>query len=173
MANAPVCPISRSQPVAGQAARLLAPAVQATDLPSLITAVNQLANTVRQLIGTGIAPNNMGAATPVKQVGFVGYPEWDEEARVTDDVRVFHEDPNHQGDKSQWVDVTRIRSIRFRDRNSNDVFLWEYNRPDPGITGPGGSGGGITGGPLEEDFFQRVSDVQWGGLAVEFGFGAG
>lgn len=177
---APVCPISRSQPVSGQPGQLsLASIPYAVDLPSLIRAVNAIGQLLQQLAGPGLAVNNVYpppsrpfgqpqlAREQEKGAVFIGYPEWDEDNRVTDDVRVYHKEVEAGGvikaDKTQWVDVTRINKIDFLDRNSEDLLTWEYGHAAPGVVGPG-----MPNGALEEDFFQRVVDVSWGGLAVEF-----
>lgn len=175
--TAPVCPISRSQAVPGMPDQRLPMPIRATDLPSLLAAVNAIRAI---LMGPDTTINNVYRPRPSLHqdspdqhgAAFMGYPEWDEAERITDDVRVYHNAVESKeggiaiADKTQWVDITRIPKTTFRDRNSNDVFVWDYG--NKGKTVPGLVGPGNPNGAFEEDFFQRVIDVQWGGLAVEF-----
>lgn len=166
---APVCPVSRSQPVSNAPGNPMPVVPKALDLPSLIAAANAIRLQVLQLIGPSMVVNNMFPPRPF------GYPQlkytvpippladWYEVDRVDEDITVYHKLPNGNGDVTQKIVLTRVDNATFRDRNTESFFEWKYGHTAPGVIGPGGGND-----MFEEDFFQRIIDVQWGGLAVEF-----
>lgn len=165
---APVCPVSRSQPVSNAPGNPMPAVPKALDLPSLIAAANAIRLQVLQLIGPSMVVNNVfpPRSFGYPQLKYTARPplaDWYEVDRVDEDLKVYHKLPNGNGDASQFVVVTRVDESTFRDRNTESYFEWKYGHAAPGITSAGGSAS-----PFEEDFFQRVIDVQWGGLAVEF-----
>jgi hypothetical protein len=97
-AVAPVCPTSRPQPVPGQPGPAIPAVPKATDLPSVIQAVNQLT----QIINLMLAP-------PFTEV-----------TRNVQTVRVYN--PN---DKSQWVDVERITNLTMAN-DLGQTWTWNY-----------------------------------------------
>lgn len=100
---APSCPTVRSQPPPPQPPKKIPAIPKATDLPSVINAVNQLI----------MIQNNYALAQDL--------PRWVETNRVTTPVRIFN--PN---DKEQWVDVERISNLEFQDQATDGYFNWNY-----------------------------------------------
>lgn len=134
---APVCPISRSQAVSGQPGRLTPIAFRATDLPSLIQAINAI-NAILQQMTLSPVTNNvypplsfgfpLQSNSPTVHGGGVvmGPPEWDEGNRITDIMEIYHQNDDGTVDKDQFIEVERIFQIMFDDRNSDDKFFWSY-----------------------------------------------
>ena len=94
---APVCPISRSEPVPGQPGPTIPGIPKATDLPSLLIAFNQLVQVINMLT-----------------------PNFTEVSRNVQTVRVYN--PN---DKSQWVDVERITHLEMGNP-IGQTWTWNY-----------------------------------------------
>jgi hypothetical protein len=150
---APVCPISRSQVASGMPGVRIPVIPTATDLPSLIAAVNTINLLVQQLLGPGRVTNNVyppnmplspsGGSSPVSHGGaaayFLGQPEWAEKHRSTQHINSFHKDfsgSSQKGsvsvkeDPDQYVNVMRINTITFQNTNYGDAdFLWQYHTP--------------------------------------------
>lgn len=135
-ARALVCPTSRSQPVAGMPGRLLPAVSAATDLNSLIKAVNTLNELLQQLTvpaATNGLPQSAGTAglatLPGGYVLRPGAPEWSEVDRITEPVTVTHKDvATRKEDKGQRVEVDRIRGIEFGNVLYQESFVWQYKR---------------------------------------------
>jgi hypothetical protein len=136
--NAPVCPISRSQPIAAMPGRQMPVVPRAADLASLIAAVNALRQQMQGFAGPGPPANNMplfvpnlnprGAIVAVRS-------NWTEVDRTTRQVRIFHHDENGKKDETMFVDVIRLQEIMFWDNFGGDEeFHWVQktspNQPD-------------------------------------------
>ena len=132
--NAPVCPISRSQPIAAMPGRQTTVVPRAVDLASLIAAVNALR---QQLPGPGAPLNNMPFFAPnlnPRAIVVVRF-NWEEVDRTTEQVRIYHKDDNGKKDESMFVDVIRLQEIMFWDNFGGDEeFHWVQktnpNQPD-------------------------------------------
>ena len=133
--TAPVCPTSRSQPVAAKMPALRAlPA--AVDLPSLINGINAARNFIGTYTGTTI--NNVWqpppaftlVGSPVNSTGGTGVSgallDWSEVSRDTEEDTVYHKDSNGVIDKNQYVVVRRILDITFAPDGSsfNTGMTW-------------------------------------------------
>jgi hypothetical protein len=121
---APVCPISRSQPVSNQPGLQLPPPPRAFDLPSLIAAVNALAATLRVIAGPGPVANNLHPPLFFGQAQInagTEYPRWEETGMTTDDLTIYS-----STDKSMYVEVERMYEVYFRDASSNGKMTWSY-----------------------------------------------
>jgi hypothetical protein len=145
--GAPVCPISRDQPVSGQPGLRLPVAPRALDLPSLIQAVNTIRN-VLTMISIGPATNNIYPPRPF------GYPQlaqqntaakggdgkiirgWQEQRRITEKLEINHSEQEMTPggemqigatDESQRVMVERFKRIQYQSNpgaGSLDHFEW-------------------------------------------------
>jgi hypothetical protein len=124
--NAPVCPISRSQPIAAMPGQRMPVVPRAVDLASLIATVNALR---QQMPGLGPPANNMPFFAPnlyprngaIVVVRF----NWEEVDRTTKQVRIFHHDENGKKDETMFVDVIRLQEIVFWDNyGGDDEFHW-------------------------------------------------
>lgn len=88
----------------------MAPTIQfpviarATDLPSLITAVNQIKHIVDILTNQ-----------------FAEEVHWVERSRVTKIIRVTNPD-----NPDNWVDVERIMKLTFQNLVTKEIFVWDY-----------------------------------------------
>jgi hypothetical protein len=131
--NAPVCPVSRSQPVAAQPGVQLPAVPLATDLPSLVAAVNSLRNLLQNALGPGLPYFGSGLrmAASIKPI-LADRPNWFETDRTTENKRIYHHDPNGKVDKTMFVDVVRINQVVFQylyDDPYGDTFTWNYKKP--------------------------------------------
>jgi hypothetical protein len=149
---APVCPISRGQALPGMPRKQMPALTPATDLASLVAALNKI-NLVLQQLTLPPAPNNIGppafsypsptsnsSHTVDGDGGLIwGPPDWQQGAEIVVDKtityaaqRVFGKTVNRitseKGvDDTQYVYVKRINKITFWDRNeSRDKFEWDY-----------------------------------------------
>lgn len=111
--QAPVChiPPTKSTPQPGP--RQFGQVPPATDLPSAITAINQLIQIIQQLTNTG--PSNGGGGTVSSGSG-----NYNERRRVTEVVRVYNPD-----DHSQYVDIQRTNLLEMTDTKGG---RWTYIR---------------------------------------------
>lgn len=137
--TAPVCPVSRSQPVAGQPGLSLPPIPHAFDLPSAIAALQQIALVLPQIVGMAPPTNNIFPALPFgssqlaanNSAGPSGggggarlkRPKWVEVGRIVDQMRI-----NNADDDSFWVEVDVIKEITFRDETSGNYLHWKLER---------------------------------------------
>lgn len=125
--SAPVCPISRSQPVSNTPPAL-SPIVQATDLPSAITALKQIITALQQLVFppgiNNVAPFG-GVPSPAQATssGQLKPPNWVEVGRTVDQMRV-----NNADDDTLWVEVDVIKDITFRDETSGNFLHWKLDQ---------------------------------------------
>jgi hypothetical protein len=150
--GAPVCPISRSQAAPGMPG-VRAPVIPtATDLPSLVAAVNTINQILQTLLGPGTVTNNVyppamppmgpsGGSSPTSQgkgSRFFSQPDWAEAGMNVERLQIFHKDfsPTSSSasmgvtqDLTQWVNVHRINAIDFEDGNLGGSFLWQYHTP--------------------------------------------
>ena len=101
MANgvAPVCHIVRGQLWPEPIRKVLGPIRKATDLPSAISAINQIADNLDKLADSS----------------------WQEAKRNTQRVRI-HNAENY----NQWVEVERITRIVFENPVTGASFEWNY-----------------------------------------------
>lgn len=134
---APVCPITHDQDGielfrggrwrGGNPYRNIPPA---TDLNSLIAAVNALRDVLRQFTGQWVVNNIYQARTPNhKKEGnkyYSQYPEW---TQVQKDVMagvVYHKDRDGI-DRTQYAYVVRINRVTFQNQMQPDPeFRWSY-----------------------------------------------
>jgi hypothetical protein len=140
MANAPVCPISRDQPLPGMPGTMLSAVPKAVDLPSAIAAANALGTIVTMLVNPptvnnlalpgpgGIpwmpnyvfrnktinGPSGKGAGPPSR---------WVENERNTQAVDIVG-----KIDPTSRISVDRIFFEEWRDHNNNGIIDW---RPHP------------------------------------------
>lgn len=133
MANstAPVCPISRDQPIPAQAPPWLIPPFQATNLPSLIQAVNNAISNLNRLLGPGLPVNNLhvpGIRVQPQPSSVNIQSWWYETDRNTDDGFIYNYDSNTGFDRSQKVEVTRIYGVEFSPAGAsiNGVMDWYW-----------------------------------------------
>lgn len=134
---APICPVSKSQAVPGSPGVLLPLPPRAVDLPTAISAINQLVSIINFLINP---PNNINnflfqVALPT--------PKWAETGRKMVTQRVYNPD-----DKSMWVDVEHIAQLEMTDKVFGQSMTLNYAAPKNGGVGIGPSGvvGGQTPG---------------------------
>jgi len=134
---APACSITRNQDVGdihrwhgGNPWRNIP---VATDLASLLAAVNALRDVLRQFTGQWTVNNVFEARTPnTKKEGNKYYSEYPEWAQVQKDVQagfVFHKDKSLPGgmDRSQAAYVVRINRVTFQNEMQPDPeFNWSY-----------------------------------------------
>ncbi len=137
--TAPVCPVSRSQPIAAMPGRQMPVAPRAVDLNSLIAAVNALRQQLQGTVGPGVPANNMPLFVPNLQPRggaiVVVRSNWEEVDRTTNDVRIYHKDDNGNKDETMYVDVIRLQELVFWDNFGGDAeFHWvqktDPNQPD-------------------------------------------
>lgn len=178
---APHCPISHSQEPKNPrgTAPIRLPSIPiATDLPSLIRAVNIIRDILRTLT-TSLTVNNtyVGTSKPSKQYGKKDYimsdydSDWYQVGTDTKEGSVFYKSRSAGTDEEQRASIERIDAVEFRNnaRDNDQSFFWRYPRPLDGDFGD------PVGTPFEEDFFERVINVHWETeyiIAVEFAAGA-
>lgn len=133
MTTAPVCPVSRSQPVAGQPPLLRPVMAQAYDLQSLIKAINDAIATLARDLPTNNMPqpssslllalNNSSAN---RGAGFNVFENWSETGRVNNDIYVWGQDADGNPDSTQYVQVRRIYAVTFTPFGSamNEGMTW-------------------------------------------------
>jgi hypothetical protein len=109
----------------------------ATDLQSLINAVNGLRGALQNIVGPGLPFLGQPAPNFNRQVFFADMPNWTETYRVTEQKRIYHRDAagndpdGGKQDKSTYVDVIRINKIVFQylyDDPYGEEFDWQYKR---------------------------------------------
>jgi hypothetical protein len=126
--NAPVCPISRSQPIAAMPGRQMPVVPRAVDLNSLIAAVNALRQQLQGAVGPGVPANNMPLFVPNLQPRgaiMANVSGWYEVNRTTERLRVYHHDENGKKDETMFVDVIRLKEVMFWDDfGGDDLFHW-------------------------------------------------
>lgn len=132
-AIAPQCPISKSQDPGdsyrGNGVTFPTPPI-ATDLDSLIAAVNALRDILRQFTGQWTVNNIREPNEPNHRkegnTYYSQYPEW-----VPVDLQivyglVYHKDSNGT-DRTQQAFVARINAVTYKNRNQPDPdFRWSY-----------------------------------------------
>jgi hypothetical protein len=169
---APSCPITRSQTPAPMAPMLLPSIPVATDLPSLIRAVNIIRDILRS-ITTSLTVNNTylpkqprpPKILPNKDYLMSAYPDWYQVHAETVEGFVYYKSKSGK-DQDQRAYISRINAVEFRNINRDDdkSFFWRYAKA---LDSPYGDRGEAS--PFREDFFERVVNVHWSvGLAVEF-----
>lgn len=134
---APVCPVSRSQPVSGQPGLLLPYIPPAVDLPSAIAAANAMAgvlqhpfaprNNVNPLIPFGqprLSSNNDGGGKKTRS-------RWEEKNRKTAIKKFVNPE-----DDQVWIKVERITEITWVDRARKAVLKFTYGE-DGALDGSG------------------------------------
>jgi hypothetical protein len=172
--NAPVCPGSRPEPkLSPRPAKVFVP--PATDLPSLIVSVN----IIRQIlidITTGFTVNNLWGRVPrypdvTPDKFYSKYPLWDMVAYTVQYGAMYHHASGVAPDPTQKAYVRRLNTVVYRNEilqpkpgaTQDPQFYWSYTSVP--LDSP------QTGSPVfEEDFFERIVSVTWGGegLSVEF-----
>lgn len=132
---APVCPISRSQPVSDQAGMLVPVVTPAIDLPSALQAVRQLQNLLLML-GKGRPVNNVyppalmgigqiyngsrgGAIAGLQKRNWVE----NKRRRVTRVDRIYM---NGDSKSDIYIDVKRLIHMEMRDTITGDHLMWDY-----------------------------------------------
>lgn len=170
--NAPFCPTSRSQRNLPRGLSTPLPSIPlATDLPSLIRAVNIMRDILRTLT-TSLTVNNVysGTGKPSQQYGSKSYlmskyqADWYQVGREDESGFVYYKSRSGK-DTGQRAYINRMHAVELRNvnRDSDTSFFWRYFKA---LDGEEGDRGGTL---FEEDFFERVVNVHWGGgLAVEF-----
>jgi hypothetical protein len=128
--TAPVCPVSRDQQVWMPGARNTA-ITPATDLASLIQAVNNARQVLQNVIGPGL-PFYFNTPQPkLTPPIYADRPNWTETHRDTRQVRVYHSDASGKKDLKMYVDVIRIDKVVFQylyDDPYGEEFDWVYKR---------------------------------------------
>lgn len=125
---APVCPISRSQPVPGQPGLLLPFIPSAVDLPSAIAAANAMA---RVLQNPSVPRNNENPLTPFGQPqlssnnngrgGKRVRSRWEEKNRKTAIKKFVNPE-----DDQIWIKVERIIEITWVDKARGATLTFVY-----------------------------------------------
>jgi hypothetical protein len=171
--NAPVCPVSKNQLPTGGPRNFpttLIPAIPvATDLPSLIRAVNIMRDILRT-ITTSLTVNNVWEQQYGNTYLMSPYPDWSQSQITTKQGYVYYKAKGKEPDPEQRVYAQRIDAVEFHNgqRAADPTFFWRLKKDFDSETGDS-KGVKI----FEEDFFERIVNVKWGaGLAVEFGDGA-
>jgi hypothetical protein len=170
--NAPFCPISRNQQPTGGArtpAALLPTIPIATDLPSMIRAVNIMRDILRTLT-TSLTVNNIWEQQYGNTYILSPYPDWAQVGADNVTGFVYYKAKNKPPDPDQRAYVQRTNAVEFRNtqRGEDPTFFWRLKKP---LDSEYGDSKGVT--PFQEDFFERVVNVKWGdGLAVVFYDGA-
>lgn len=128
--NAPVCPVSRNQPVANMPGIRVPTVPRAVDLASLLAAINAM----RQLLPGVAAPlNNMPYGVPnltPKDAIMADMPDWIEDDRTTKQMRIYHKDDSGKQDQTMYVDVIRLQEVDFTDNRIDQDFRWVQNAQD-------------------------------------------
>jgi hypothetical protein len=133
-AIAPVCPISRDQPISGSPG-LLYPVLPAViDLPSAIAAVNMLAPYVYHLGGVPFPVNNvypphLPTQTALKKNNSAGIQKrnWVVTKRTTYQQKIYKGDyGSADPDTSLWVEVERIKQMHLRDTVTGWTLEFNY-----------------------------------------------
>jgi hypothetical protein len=145
----------------------LLPAIPlATDLPSMIRAVNIMRDILRTLT-TSLTVNNVWEQQFGNVYRLSPYPAWQQVGTETVQGYVYYKAKGKEPDKDQRAYVLRINSVEFRNnqRDKDQSFFWRLKKaPDSEY----GESNGIE--PYHEDFFERIVNVKWSTpLAVEFG----
>jgi len=156
---APHCPISHSQDPSnprGTAPTRLPAIPIATDLPSLIRAVNIMRDILRN-ITTSLTVNNTYLPRAPRQPKVYGdrnytispFPDW-YQVEIENEAGYVGKDPKARGY------VERLHKVVFRnnERDDDNLFKWLYKKP---LTGRGES----SVEPFKEDFFERLVKVKW------------
>lgn len=114
---APVCPVSRSQPVPGQPGLKYPSIPVATDLPSAIASLNASAAALQLFFRpiNNVAPILWGGPTntdggPGQDNNASHRQTWVEASRTTEQMRI-----NNLDDDTLWVEVPVITNIIFVD----------------------------------------------------------
>jgi len=128
---APTCPISKGQspPVRPLGPTFPTPPI-ATDLASLIAAVNALRAVLMQFTGQWTVNNLFEAPEPNTKIEgntyYSQYPEWEQYAIQWSQGFVYHKDSNGT-DTTQRAYVNRINQVNYKNRSQEDPdFIWAY-----------------------------------------------
>jgi hypothetical protein len=146
--------------------RLLPAIPVATDLSSLIRAVNIMRDILRT-VTTSLTVNNTYQSDPLPSFTILStdFPEWKQTGTDTSTGFVFYKSQSGS-DPTQRAYVQRIDAVAFTNQTIYDdnLFMWRLNKP---LNSESGDTKGLQ--PFQEDFFERVVNVHWSlGLAVEF-----
>lgn len=167
--NAPVCPISRNQLPAGgtRVWPTTLPAIPiATDLPSLIRAVNIMRDILRT-ITTSLTVNNVWEPQLGANIYILSdFPSWYQSEAELVEGFVYYKKKGEAPDDTQRAVVQRTNSVTFRNHEvGGEEFKWRLKKS---FDSDFGDKNGVL--PFAEDFFERIVNVKWStGLAVEFG----
>jgi hypothetical protein len=175
--SAPFCPISRSQPPPGSRAGMegtatLLPEIPiATDLPSMIRAVNIMRDILRTLT-TSLTVNNTwlprGPKPPRlpkipgdKNYIMSSYPAWQQVSFEAREGMVYYKGKDGPDKEQGKVKVSRLDAVEFRNASQADdqSFYWRYRKSMDSDNDEEGGGG--DGPPFIEDFFERIINVKW------------
>src|SRR5690349_13916392 len=123
---APQCPISTSQSpgdgYSGNGATFPTPPI-ATDLDSLIAAVNALRDILRQFTGQWTVNNVQQPSTPNRKIKgntyYSQFPEWEQVDLNLVYGLVYHKDRNGT-DRTQAAYVQRINGVTYKNRMQTD-----------------------------------------------------
>lgn len=174
--NAPVCPISQGQPKSIMPPVRLPSIPVATDLPSLIRAVNIIRDILRSITTSLTVNNTFLPGQPPNPIIYImsPYPDWRQVNTETKAGYVYNKTTKGgvpTKDEEQRAYVWRMNMVEFRNeqRSQDASFFWRYKKE---LDSEFGESNNIE--PFKEDFFERIVNVHWQtGLAVEFGDKAG
>lgn len=119
--TAPICPVSRNQPVADQPAIRAVMVPRATDLPSAIAALAQIQLALQppQVPANNVMPPG-GIKQPSSSGGGSKQAGWTEVAREMEEHRIYNQD-----DPSVWITLHRVTHLRFLETKTQVSLEWD------------------------------------------------
>lgn len=118
----PTTEIGQPQPKAIQAIPPAQP-----NIASLTATVNALRMVVQQITGQNplnpnLQPNTAGFnRVPDKSGGNNGKPQWSEQGRTTNKVKIFQDNDKNTGN---FVEVEQINTLTMVDKNTGQTWKW-------------------------------------------------
>ena len=168
--NAPICPINKGQPATnprGTPTTLLPTIPVATDLPSLIRAVNIIRDILRSLT-TSLTVNNTylpqqprdPKILPNRTYIMSPFPDWYQVKKKTVEGFVYYKSKSGR-DADQRTYIVRTNEVEFRNNQQDEdqSFYWRYTKNLDSTYGKQGPA-------FYEDFFERVVNVHWSRTGV-------
>ena len=127
-----VCPITRNQPLPPMRPPRAPVIPQATNLPSVIAAIDAI-NLILQDFAAAPPGNNLGPGSPPgsgEEEGGDGSPYkkkgWEEVSRNTEICRIY--DPENKDrttmGKTDYVDLPRITELRYKENRTDTYLIW-------------------------------------------------